>query len=257
MLLRSNWFDRDGGFPLPTGDVEPLTGRSYQQVAMASRSLHRSQDMGMLQPPGPAQTGAMWVDGGGGPDQKELFAGIDTRLSSIAAEIPDPSRRAKAADLLDRVEKSAVATRERLSPARLSDAAPPIAAMLADLRAAPAEVLLSELQQPPADPLAAVRRRDHQHAGHAKLPIQAAAVLPRAEARMDKPHRCGIVQRQDQAFALEVWLGDDDLLELSGGEVWRQAALGPRGVPELRQQRRIGVAKRAIGNQCSSASKSP
>ena len=42
-------------FPLPTGDVEPLTGRSYQQIAMASRSLHRSQDMGMLQPPGPGR----------------------------------------------------------------------------------------------------------------------------------------------------------------------------------------------------------
>jgi LmbE family N-acetylglucosaminyl deacetylase len=135
-LLRSNWFDRGSGFPLPTGDVEPLTGRSYQQIAMASRSLHRSQDMGMLQPPGPAQTGAVWEQGGSGPDTTELFAGVDVRLRSIASEIADPARRADAERLLDGVEAKAVATRRALSPAAISEAVAPIAAMLRDLRAA-------------------------------------------------------------------------------------------------------------------------
>ena len=46
---------------LPTGGVEPLTGRSYYQIAMASRSLHRSQDMGRLQEPGPQDTAVGWV----------------------------------------------------------------------------------------------------------------------------------------------------------------------------------------------------
>ncbi len=135
-LLRSNWFDRGSGFPLPTGDVEPLTGRSYQQIAMASRSLHRSQDMGMLQPPGPAQTGAVWEQGGAGPETKDLFAGVDVRLRSIAAEIADPARRGEAERLLDGVEAKALETRRALSPAALSEAVPPIAAMLRDLRAA-------------------------------------------------------------------------------------------------------------------------
>ena len=135
-LVRSNWFDRGSGFPLPTGDVEPLTGRSYQQIAMASRSLHRSQDMGMLQPPGPAQTGAIWEEGGAGAEAKDLFAGVDTRLRSIAAEVSDPSRRAQAQERLDRVEAKAVQTRRELSPASLGDAVEPIASMLADLRAA-------------------------------------------------------------------------------------------------------------------------
>lgn len=135
-LLRSNWFDRGAGFPLPTGDVEPLTGRSYQQIAMASRSLHRSQNMGMLQPPGPGETGAIWVEGGAGQETKDLFAGVDTRLRSIAAEIRDPARRAQAETLLDRVEAKAVETRRTLSPAALADAVAPIAAMLEDLRAA-------------------------------------------------------------------------------------------------------------------------
>jgi LmbE family N-acetylglucosaminyl deacetylase len=135
-LLRSNWFDRGAGFPLPTGDVEPLTGRSYQQIAMGSRSLHRSQDMGMLQPPGPGQTGAIWVEGGAGAEAKELFAGVDTRLRSIAYEIADRARREQAVALLDRVEAAAVETRKRLSPAALGEAVAPIASMLGDLRAA-------------------------------------------------------------------------------------------------------------------------
>jgi len=135
-LLRSNWFDRDAGFPLPTGDVEPLTGRSYQQIAMASRSLHRSQDMGMLQPPGPGQTGAIWVEGGAGSASKDLFAGVDTRLRSIAGEVADPSRRAQIEALLDRVESRAAAARQNLSPASLGAAVSPIAELLADLRAA-------------------------------------------------------------------------------------------------------------------------
>ncbi len=137
-LLRSNWFDRGAGFPLPTGDVEPLTGRSYQQIAMASRSLHRSQDMGMLQPPGPGQTGAIWLAGGAGAEAKELFAGVDTRLRSIAYEIGDPVRRARAEALLDKVEARAVETRRLLSPTALGEAIPSIALILADLREAKA-----------------------------------------------------------------------------------------------------------------------
>ncbi|HEY7113277.1 MAG TPA: PIG-L family deacetylase [Thermoanaerobaculia bacterium] len=138
-LLRSNWFDPDGtGFPIPTGDLDPLLGKSYLQIAVASRSLHRSQGTGALQRPGPGETGAIWVDGAG-KDGTDLFAGVDTRLRSIAAEIADPARRARAEALLDRVETRAVETRRNLAPARLSDAVEPITAILADLRAARAE----------------------------------------------------------------------------------------------------------------------
>ncbi len=138
-LLRSNWFDPDSaGFPIPTGDLDPLLGKSYLQIAVASRSLHRSQGTGAIQRPGPGETGAIWVDGAG-KDGTELFAGVDTRLRSIAAEIADPARRARAEAALDRVEARAVETRRNLSPARLSDAVEPIAAMLADLRAARSE----------------------------------------------------------------------------------------------------------------------
>ena len=134
-FLRSNWFG-GGGFLLPTGDVEPLTGRSYAQIAVASRSLHRSQGTGALQRPGPFDTGAVWVSGGAGPETNGVFAGVDTRLRSLAAEIADASRRARVEALLDGVASAAEKTRLQLSPARLGDAVQPLSRIVADLRSA-------------------------------------------------------------------------------------------------------------------------
>jgi LmbE family N-acetylglucosaminyl deacetylase len=144
-LLHSNWFDDEKkSFPIPTGDVEPLTGKSYAQIAVASRSLHHSQGTGALQRPGPNETGAIWLDGAGS-DGRELFAGVDTRLRSIAADVTDASRRAKVETLLDGVQSSAEKLRARLSPSTIRDAAAPLAGMLRDLRAARALLTPSDL----------------------------------------------------------------------------------------------------------------
>ena len=54
-------FDRESATAvLPLGRIDPLTGRSIYQLALASRSMHRSQDMGRLQELGgpPAE----WVE---------------------------------------------------------------------------------------------------------------------------------------------------------------------------------------------------
>jgi LmbE family N-acetylglucosaminyl deacetylase len=125
---------------LPTGEVDPLTGRSVYQIAMASRSLHRSQDMGQLQEPGPNQTTVGWVDGGAGRAGKDLFAGVDTRLEAIAAEVRDASRRAAMEKSLRRASELAVETRKRLSTPGLSAAVPPLAEALRELTAARALV---------------------------------------------------------------------------------------------------------------------
>ena len=57
-------------------------GKSFHQIAMAGRSLHRSQDMGQLQGIGPSQVRLALVDdrtaGGSG-----LFGGIDTTLQAM------------------------------------------------------------------------------------------------------------------------------------------------------------------------------
>jgi len=89
---------------LPVGTLDPILGQSYFQVAMASRSRHRSQDMGQLQRPGPAtsgvallatRTGTGGLGSGTGGAETSIFAGVDTaiRVTGYAALI-DSARAA-------------------------------------------------------------------------------------------------------------------------------------------------------------------
>ena len=120
---------------LPTGGLEPLTGRSFQQIAVADRSLNRSQGTGALQQIGPSEARIGLLEGGAGRDAKDLFAGIDTTLSGLA-EVIEGAPRADGQRRLARAEARARETRAKLSPTDLSAAAAPIAAILEDLRAA-------------------------------------------------------------------------------------------------------------------------
>ena len=89
---------------LQTGVLDPAVGQSYHQIAMASRSRHRSQDMGVLQLPGPATTRVTLVrDRTGGGDA--LWAGIDTTLP--AAFVTGASLTAR----LARVDSALAASR--------------------------------------------------------------------------------------------------------------------------------------------------
>lgn len=141
-LYRSTWFDREAAtnLSLATGDIEPLTGRSYHQIAMASRSLHRSQDMGSLQQAGPNDTGAAWVAGGEGAAARDLFAGADTRLAGIASGVADPAGRKAIEAHLSRAAALAEETRAKLTPASLTAAVPGVASLLEEQRAARAMV---------------------------------------------------------------------------------------------------------------------
>jgi len=137
LYRETGWFDKDSTtIVLPTGGVDRLTGRSYYQIAMASRSLHRSQNMGMLQEPGPQDTAVGWVAGGAGREGKDLFAGVDTRLSAIAAEAADPARRAAMEKHLDRVAALTAEALQRLSTPDLASTVPLLAEMLGQLGAA-------------------------------------------------------------------------------------------------------------------------
>ena len=141
LYRETGWFDKDSTtIILPTGGVDPLTGRSYYQIAMASRSLHRSQDMGMLQEPGPQDTKVGWVAGGQGKEGKDLFAGVDTRLAAMAAEAADPGRRAEMEKHLDRVSALTAEALQRLSTPDLASTVPVLAEALGQLRAARALV---------------------------------------------------------------------------------------------------------------------
>jgi LmbE family N-acetylglucosaminyl deacetylase len=88
-LYRAAWADTAATtLRLDGGALDPLTGLSYHQIAMAGRSRHRSQDMGQLERAGASVDRLAFVewrdtrrgksDGGG------LFAGVDTVLPGTA-----------------------------------------------------------------------------------------------------------------------------------------------------------------------------
>jgi LmbE family N-acetylglucosaminyl deacetylase len=83
-LYRSTRFDSTATtLTLNGGVLDPVVGKSYHQIAMAGRSLHRSQDMGQLQRIGPSKVRLALVEdrtSGGGAG---LFAGIDTTMVAM------------------------------------------------------------------------------------------------------------------------------------------------------------------------------
>lgn len=135
-LYRSTFFDRDATtLVLPTSGIDPLAGKSIFQLAMASRSMHRSQDMGQLQRLGPQETRVAWVKGGAGVEAKDLFAGVDTSLPAIAAPVPDPERRRHAGEHLEAVQVVAERAKRGLNPEKLDAAVPEFLEILKHLRA--------------------------------------------------------------------------------------------------------------------------
>ncbi len=127
-LFRSTRFDTtETTVTLPTGELDPWAGRSYHQIAMASRSRHRSQDMGQLQVIGPRQTRLRLLrdrttaPATGGDVEDGLLAGIPADTSEFA-RFARNMRRAldptAAADLTSRIAEelrrfSAAARSER------------------------------------------------------------------------------------------------------------------------------------------------
>ena len=126
-LYRSTRFDSSATtLTLDGGALDPAVGKSYHQIAMAGRSLHRSQDMGQIQGIGPSEVRLALVEdrtgrGGGG-----LFDGIDTSLAGMPwrspPDVPDLARSHFAA----RVDSA----RALLGPTTL----PEVAALLARAR---------------------------------------------------------------------------------------------------------------------------
>jgi LmbE family N-acetylglucosaminyl deacetylase len=101
-LFRSVRFDTTGGASavLEGGILDPDIGQSYRQVAMRGRSLHRSQDMGVLQDVGPSTIRLQLLEDRSGSERGELWSGIDTTetASRLGVEAEDARRhRADAA----------------------------------------------------------------------------------------------------------------------------------------------------------------
>lgn len=84
-LYRSTRFDSAATtLVLQGGVLDSAVGKSFHQIAMAGRSLHRSQDMGQLQRIGPSVVRLRLVDDRTGQGTGGLWSGIDTTLAGMA-----------------------------------------------------------------------------------------------------------------------------------------------------------------------------
>ncbi len=134
----SKLFRRTRGTPegdtldVETGTFDPVLGRSYFQVAMESRSQHRSQDMGQGQPFGSRSSELTLVAAASGMDEgvgDGLFAGIDTTLAAQAAAIGG-TVAGEVADDMVAYRAAVMEAGARLSATDPSAAAPPLARAL-------------------------------------------------------------------------------------------------------------------------------
>ena len=100
---------------LQTGALDPRSGRSYHQIAMASRSLHRSQDMGQLQRLGPAQARMGLIKDRAGNSRNaaadDMFAGLErehTWLTALADSLRGVASAGRMADVAPALARALV-----------------------------------------------------------------------------------------------------------------------------------------------------
>jgi LmbE family N-acetylglucosaminyl deacetylase len=95
-FYRSTRFDSTATtVTMPAGILDPVLGQSYYQIAAASRSRHRSQDMGVLQRPGPSTARIGLIASKVPGADAALFAGVDTTLRAPGyAALIDSARAA-------------------------------------------------------------------------------------------------------------------------------------------------------------------
>jgi LmbE family N-acetylglucosaminyl deacetylase len=119
-LFQSSWRGGEVAFYLDTGDFDPLYGRSIYQIAMQSRSRHRSQDQGSAETPGPQRAGMVVLAGAVPRDVKTLYDGLDITLSAWARHtLPDTPALAAALEAFEGEVSQATASYNPLDPGTL------------------------------------------------------------------------------------------------------------------------------------------
>ncbi len=201
-----------------TGVLDPLLGRSHFQVAMAGRSRHRSQDMGVAEAPGPwASRLALAASRGFGTDDPEapLFAGIATGLlemAELAGGGMEISRR------LQEYEEVLGRVRERLHPERPQTVLSELVTLRQTLAGALEEAerslgVASDLETRVGWG-AVVDALRFREAGLAEAILLAAGVV--VEARVDRPL---LVPGEEVRVEALVWNGGEAGVAVEGVEV--------------------------------------
>ena len=117
-FYRGAGFRRDNAtISFNVGEYDPQLGRSYAEIAAISRSQHRSQAFGTLQPLGTRmdflQREALRVPAPDDPKaERSVFDGIDTTWARFRAGLPDAAPRAA----LDSLEAALAAAASGLDP---------------------------------------------------------------------------------------------------------------------------------------------
>jgi len=116
-----------------TGRYDPLFGRSYYEIAMEGRSMHRSQDQGALQQKGPHYSRLKLLESSGpvAGAETDIFEGIDTslmRIHQVAVEagIGQADAVAIKSALLD-AQQAADEAKKQFNPLAPSTVSPSIA----------------------------------------------------------------------------------------------------------------------------------
>lgn len=120
-FYRSAWFNREGAtLEIQVGELDPVLGRSFAEIAGESRSRHSSQGFGALQRRGPVSTFvsrvASRVPAGDPMAERSLLDGVDTAWTRFRDLAPEGSRSAldalpaAFADVLERLDLARPAT---------------------------------------------------------------------------------------------------------------------------------------------------
>jgi len=158
---------------IEVGQVDPLRGRSYAEIAAEGRSQHKTQGMGTPEMRGPLETGLGLVEAGVHvrAGETSVFDGIDTSVTGLAAlaGLPAGALQGELSAVDAAVRKALV----DFDPREPGKAVPPLADALAAVRAARASAQTltsaSEYSRREADFLLAAKERE------AAAALQAAA----------------------------------------------------------------------------------
>jgi LmbE family N-acetylglucosaminyl deacetylase len=198
------WSPESATLTFPLGTLDPLLGRSHFQVAMESRSRHRSQYFGAPRVPGPRRGGAELVSTrvplpAGGDDG--IFAGVDTTLTGLATSAGLPRNHALRREL-EGYRSDIRAAGESLHAAHPERSTPHLVRALARVEAA-----LALAQEAPEGPgrTALVRALESRRAGVGRALL--ATSLTVVDARMD---RSTLIPGEGAAVEVMVWNGGPD-----------------------------------------------
>lgn len=119
-----------------TGQLDPVLGRTYAQIAAEGRSQHKSQGQGTPEVNGSVESALTLLDSRvkTAPAEKSVFDGIDTSIPGIAALAGLPSDALRAE--LDAIDRTAAKAIDNFNAMRPADSAQALADTLGAIRAA-------------------------------------------------------------------------------------------------------------------------